>query len=329
MQAIVRTKPGKEFSTMALTDLPSPSPKPGEVLIKMKASRINPVDMDLMKGFPTLKYKQPQIGGVDGAGVILATGPGVTQFNTGDAVMFYRKFTDIGTWAEEITISVKDIAKIPSHLSPAEAGGIALPLLTAFESLRSINPKAHSRILIHGAGGGVGFQAVQLSKAMGLEVIANGGSRDADQLKNAGVAQFIDYKSADFFEVLRDNPPEYVMDVIGKDTLMKSIALRPEKVVSIAYPDTNKMRKTGVQLPWLLKTAMKMMNRKFKKAALKQQVQLIGQVTGANGPGLDEAARFMEKHQLIAPQTRKLQFSDLLHQGLSAEDLGKVMLFES
>ena len=172
MKAIIRTRAGKNLSTMRVQDIPSPTPQAGEVKIKMKASRINPADVDLMKGFPGLKFKSPQIGGVDGAGEIIALGEGVTAFKIGDPVFFYRKFTDIGTWAEEITISAADIALIPKNMSLEQAGGLALPVLTAYESLQSLEPQAGENILIHGAGGGVGFQAVQLAKAMGLTVIA-------------------------------------------------------------------------------------------------------------------------------------------------------------
>ncbi|HNC47061.1 MAG TPA: alcohol dehydrogenase catalytic domain-containing protein, partial [Acidobacteriota bacterium] len=113
MQAIIRTKAGKEFSTMLVQNLPSPTTQPDELKVKMVSSRINPVDMDLMKGFLSLKYKSPQIGGIDGAGTVLEVGKNVQNFKVGDQVFFYRLFTDLGTWAEEITVKATDCAKIP------------------------------------------------------------------------------------------------------------------------------------------------------------------------------------------------------------------------
>lgn len=329
MKAIVRTKAGKAFSTMEVQDLAPPSPQAGEVKIKMATSRVNPVDMDLMKGFPSLKYKIPQIGGVDGAGEIIALGEGVNDFQLGDQVFFYRMFTDIGSWAEEITIAASDIAKIPATIAAAEAGSIALPLLTAYEALQSLTPKRGESILIHGAGGGVGFQAVQLAKVMGLKVIANASKRDKDKLKAVGIDVFIDYRVDDFEVVLKDKIPNYIFDVIGKDTLARSIRLSPKKVVSVAFPDISKMWKTGVQLPWFLKTAMRLMNRRFIKLAKKNQVELIGQVTGANGAHLQAASKLISNTDYLISPIESITLDQVAKNGLSKSDLGKVLIFSS
>lgn len=328
MQAIIRTKAGKEFSSMQVQEVPAPVPLAGQVKVRMAASRINPVDMDLMKGFPTLKYKTPQIGGVDGAGEVVALGSQVTDFTLGDQVYFYRRFTDIGTWANEITIAASDIAKIPQGLSAEQAGSIALPLLTAYESLMALQAKAGESILIHGAGGGVGFQAVQLAKSMGLNIIANGSGRDQTKLEQAGVDQFINYKEEPFLPLLSQSPPDYVFDVIGKQTLLDSIALGPKKVVSIAFPDVNQMYKTGVQLPWLLKSLMQLMNRKFVRVAAKNNVTLIGQVTGASGTNLNAAARLVEKNDYTTTPFQQLTLTEIKQNGLTVGDLGKVIVFK-
>lgn len=327
MKAIVRTKAGKEFSTMKVEEITAPTLEKNEVRINMRASRINPVDMDLMKGFPSLKYKNPQIGGIDGAGEIVELGKAVTHFEIGDAVYFYRMFSDIGTWAEEITILANHVAKIPAEISTVEAGSVALPLLTALESIQSLEPEKGKSILIHGAGGGVGFMAVQIAKKLGLEIIANGGSRDEDALKEIGVLRFINYKNEDFSAVLKNNPPDYVFDVIGKENLLKSILLKPKKVVSIALPDPSKMHKSGVKLPWIFNQLMNLMSRKFKKAAQKNKVELIGQVTGANGALLAEAAQLFSSEKLIVRSLRTIELSAIERKGLHKSDLGKTILF--
>ena len=191
MKAIIRSKAGKEFSTMKVQEISAPKISENEVKIKMISSRINPVDMDLMKGFPMIKYKNPQIGGIDGAGIILELGKNVNNFEVGDAVFFYRKFSDIGTWAEEISINASDISKIPSCISTEQAGSLALPLLTAYDSLQKLNAKKGESILIHGAGGGVGFLAVQIAKILGLKVTATASENDFEKLKKAGVERCV------------------------------------------------------------------------------------------------------------------------------------------
>lgn len=326
MQAIVRTKAGKEFSTMKVQNLESPKTQSGELKIKMVSSRINPVDMDLMKGFPTLKYKNPQIGGIDGAGVVIEVGQNVHNFKVGDKVFFYRLFSDIGSWAEEITVKAADCAKIPSTIDSKEAGAIALPLLTAYDSLRQLEAKRGEHILIHGVGGGVGFQALQIAKKMGLHVTGTASQNDKSLLEKAGLDQLIDYKTQDFASILSQGSVDYVFDVMGDAVLKKSIALQPKKVVSVKYVDTNQMPKAGVNLPSIMKWLMRLMMGKFTKLARKNNVELIGQVTGANGAMLQKAVDLVS-NGFISRNYPSRTLSDIAENGLSKSDVGKVILF--
>lgn len=326
MKAIIRSKGGKDFSTMKVENISSSILNSGELRVKMVSSRINPVDMDLMKGFPSLKYKSPQIGGVDGAGEVLEVGKGVSKFKVGDKVMFYRLFSDIGTWAEEITIKALDCSKVPSSIEVKQAGSIALPILTAYEGLISLQPKSGESILIHGAGGGVGFQAVQLAKKMELKVIANASERDKEDLVKAGVDEIIDYKKEDFLESLKSQKPDYVFDVVGKETLKKSILIKPKSVVSTTFPDVNQMHKTGVKLPGVLKFLMNLMTRKFKKLAQKNNVNLIGQVTGANGDNIQKAIDILGSDFIPRPY-RSISFEKVEESGLQKSDVGRVIEF--
>jgi NADPH:quinone reductase-like Zn-dependent oxidoreductase len=326
MQAIIRTKAGKEFSTMKVQNIESPKAQSGELKVKMLSSRINPVDMDLMKGFPSLKYKNPQIGGIDGAGVVLEVGQNVKDFSVGDNVIFYRLFSDIGTWAEEITIPANYCAKIPSNIEVKDAGAIALPLLTAYDSLTHLSAKKGEKILIHGVGGGVGFQALQVAKQMGLFVIGTGSQSDKAVLDKAGLDQFIDYKTKDFSHVLKVKEVDYVFDVLGDDILKKSIALQPKKVVSVKFVDTSTMHKAGVNLPGIMKWLMKMMMSKFVKLAKKNNVELIGQVTGANGKMLQKAVDLISVNY-ISRNFKSLSLTDISTNGLTKTDVGKVIVF--
>ena len=326
MNAIIRTKAGKEFSTMQVLEISSPALQPNAIKVKMVSSRINPVDMDLMKGFPSIKYKNPQIGGIDGAGVVLDVGQNVKDFSVGDKVFFYRLFSDIGTWAEEITIPASYCAKVPNSIDVKEAGAIALPLLTAYDSLTQLNAKKGEKILIHGVGGGVGFQALQVAKQMGLYVIGTGSQADKAALDKAGLDQFIDYKSQDFSQVLKTKEVDYVFDVLGDDILKKSIALQPKKVVSVKFVETAQMHKAGVNLPGIMKWLMKMMMAKFTKLAERNHVELIGQVTGANGNMLQKAVDLISPN--YSPRNFKtLSINDISTNGLTKNDIGKVIVF--
>lgn len=326
MQAIIRTKAGKEFSTMKVQNIESPKTQSGELKVKMVSSRINPVDMDLMKGFPSLKYKNPQIGGIDGTGIVLEVGQNAKDFSVGDKVIFYRLFSDIGTWAEEITIPANYCAKIPSNIEVKDAGTIALPLLTAYDSLTQLNAKKGEKILIHGVGGGVGFQALQVAKQMGLFVIGTGSQSEKAVLDKADLDQFIDYKTQDFSQVLKVKEVDYIFDVLGDDILKKSIALQPKKVVSVKFVDTSTMLKAGVNLPGIMKWLMKMMMSKFVKLAKKNNVELIGQVTGANGKMLQKAVDLISVNY-ISRNFKSLSLTDISTNGLAKTDVGKVIIF--
>ncbi len=290
IRAIIRPKGGKNLSTMELAEIPAAPLGPRQVRLKMASSRINPVDIDLMKGMPFLKYQKPQIGGVDGAGTILELGPKVKGFQVGDEVFFYRAFTDIGSWAEEIVINAKDIAPIPNNISLQDAGAIALPLLTAYESLQQLGAKPGEKILIHAGAGGVGFQAAQLAQHMGLEVITTASKNDFPVLKSLGLGQLIDYRTEDFAALIGEGEVDYIFDLVGGETLVKSIALKARKLISVNYPDVNKLGKTGMKMPGFLKAIMRLATSKYPRAAKKVGVQLIGQVTGPNGKLLREAS---------------------------------------
>lgn len=326
MQAIIRTKAGKEFSTMKVQNIENSKTQSGELKVKMVSSRINPVDMDLMKGFPTLKYRNPQIGGIDGAGIVLEVAPNVKDFSVGDKVIFYRLFSNIGTWAEEINIPANYCAKIPNNIDVKEAGTIALPLLTAYDSITQLNAKKGEKLLIHGVGGGVGFQALQVAKQMGLFVIGTGSQSDKAVLDKAGLDQFIDYKTQDFSQVLRTREVDYVFDVLGEDILKKSIALLPKKVVSVKFVDTANMHKAGVNLPGIMKWLMKIMMGKYVKLAKKNKVELIGQVTGANGKMLQNALDSISQNY-IPRDFKTLSLHEISTNGMTKNDVGKVIVF--
>lgn len=327
MKGIVRLKAGKEFSTMQVQEISASAVQPNEVKVKMASSRINPVDMDLMKGFPTLKYKKPQIGGVDGAGTITEIGQNVRDFKVGDKVFFYRKFSDIGTWAEEITILTDYITKIPTHLTPQQAGTIALPLLTAFDSLQQLEAKKGEKILIHGAGGGVGFLAVQIAKSMGLEVIGTASGKDIDELKRVGIDRVIDYRKEQFANVLSKGEVDYIFDLLGKDILLQSIDLQPKKIISVHYIVPEKMNKAGVNLPALLKWILSLTMTKYRKRANRNGVELIGQVTGGNGQLMAEASRLATEKMFVVREIPTVHLNEIEQKGLTKADIGKAILF--
>ena len=327
MKAILRKSSGKNFSSAQLSDIESKPLNPGEIKVKMAASRVNPTDMLLMDKFPGLKYAKPQVAGIDGAGEVVETGTEVKDFSIGDKVFFFLPFDRMGSWTEVVNVEAGYAARIPKNLSMEEAGSIALPLVTAYEALGALRPESDKVILIHGAGGGVGYQAVQIAVALGMVVVATASFKDIDKIHQAGAKRVIDYNEEDFTELLRHHPPHYVLDVLGGEHLMKSIGLKPEKVVSIRYPDPKMKNCNGAPIAWGSRVSAGWKTSKYKNAAKKSVVELIFHCSEADGRILQQAAELIESLDYQVKPFETIGLENLVNGGLSERDLGKVIVF--
>lgn len=166
----------------------------------------------------------------------------------------------------------------------------------------------------------------KLPKKMGLYVVGTANQNDQALLKTAGLDRLIDYKNDSFADVLKAHDVDYVLDVLGGETLQKSIALKPKKIVSVRYIEPKQMYKAGMNMPRLIQWIMKKSMRKFDKAAAQNGVQLIGQVTGANGEMLQQAINFVSQ-DFVSRTYSTLSLSEIAQKGLSKTDIGKVILF--
>lgn len=203
MRALVYDNYGPP-ETLRLEQLPQPQPAPGEVLVRVHATALNSWDWDLMVGTPmgrvTGPFRPPhKILGADIAGTVEAIGAGVTAFAIGDAV-----FGDLseGKWAglaELVCAKASALAALPAGLdwidaaALPQAGSLALQALRKCPDLRS-----GDRVLINGAGGGVGTFAVQMAKTLGAHVTAVDRAEKRDALMGLGADAFIDYRTTDF-----------------------------------------------------------------------------------------------------------------------------------
>lgn len=204
-----------------ITEVPKPSPKPNEILIRVYASSINPVDWKLRKGNWRffLIGKFPVILGFDAAGEVLETGAKVTRFKPGDKVFsrLDRKFG--GAYAQYATGSEHTFSAIPSILPFEEAAGLPLAGVSALQALRDkgrIN--AGKKVLINGASGGVGHFALQLAKIYGAEVTAVSSNRHTKLMDELKPDHWIDYTKEDFTK--NKNTYDIIFDVIGNKSFL-------------------------------------------------------------------------------------------------------------
>ena len=222
---------------------PLPAINADDVLVKIHASSINPVDWKIRKGYlkDFVPHKFPLILGWDLAGEIVALGENVTDWKVGDQVFSRPDIARDGTYAEYIAVRASEIARKPVKTTWQEAAAVPLTGLTAWQSLiQFANLKAGERVLIHAGAGGVGIFAIQLAKSLGAYVYTTTSTRNVGFLRELGANEVIDYTQQDFSE-LRDL--DVVFDTLGGDVQAKSwqTLKRGGRLVSIANPPDAKI----------------------------------------------------------------------------------------
>ncbi len=193
---------------MKLEEVARPVPASDEILLKVYASGVNPVDCDIRKGgndFLRPILKLPMTLGWDAAGVVEETGVDVAGLKKGDAVYGLPNFPGDGSYAEYCVAKAGQFALKPQSISFNEAAGVPLAGLTAWTGIFEFGKlQAGQRILIHGASGGVGSFAVQFAKAKGAYVIGVASTQNLSYLRQMGADETIDYKTQRFEDLLHD-----------------------------------------------------------------------------------------------------------------------------
>jgi NADPH:quinone reductase-like Zn-dependent oxidoreductase len=208
---------------------PVPRPGPGEVLVRVRAAGVNPVD------WKSAPRRFGMVPGTDVSGTIDSLGEGVTGWNVGEPVLGFARQS--GSYAEYALIPVDSLAHKPKSMTFEEAAGVPIAGETAY---RSLHETAHIRkgqtILIHGAAGGVGSAAVQIAKAAGARVIGTASANNQEFLRTLGVDQFIDYRSQRFEDAAQD--VDLVLNTADAQTSARSVAVvkKGGTLVSIVAP---------------------------------------------------------------------------------------------
>ncbi|MEU1425106.1 NADP-dependent oxidoreductase [Kitasatospora sp. NPDC005751] len=220
-------------------EMPDPRVGAGDVLVRIHAASVNPLDIKLRDGAfkAILPYRLPLVLGNDLAGVVVQVGSSVTRFTVGDEVYARPDKDRIGTFAELIAVHQDDLAPKPAALTMAEAASLPLVALTAWQALvERAHVRPGQKVLVHAGAGGVGTIAVQLAKHLGAQVATTVSTAKADLVKELGADIVVDYRKQDFASVLDDY--DVVLDTLGGETLEKSLrVLKPGgTVISVAGP---------------------------------------------------------------------------------------------
>ena len=232
-------------------DVPRPEPKENEILVKVIAAGVNPVDSAArsQKYAQFMHIKLPAIPGYDIAGTVERIGASVTKFQVGDPVYAYIALDKGGAYAEYAVATEKEAAPKPKSLNYVEAAAVPLVSLTAWQALIDIAKlSAGQTVLIHGGSGGVGSFAIQIAKVKGAKVMATASTPNQDLLKQLGADVAIDYTKQKFEDIAKN--VDVVMDSVGKDTLARSygVVKKGGFIVSlVARPDPVELEKHGIK----------------------------------------------------------------------------------
>jgi len=201
---------------MVYEDAPRPIPATGDVLVRVQAAGVNPVDWKVREGRlqGRVNHRLPLVLGWDVAGVVEELGSGVTNLKVGDAVYARPDIVRDGAYAEYVVVRAQELALKPQSLDFIHAAAVPLAALTAWQSLfDAAGLSAGQSVLIHAGAGGVGHFAVQLARWKGARVVATASKDNAEFLRGLGADEIVDYHDTQFEEVIRDM--DVVLDTQG------------------------------------------------------------------------------------------------------------------
>ncbi|UHG93968.1 NADP-dependent oxidoreductase [Spirosoma oryzicola] len=238
MRAIVLNEFGG-VDQLVITDVPKPTIKEDEVLIKVKAISINPVDVKTRAGkgiAGRLRDNRPLIIGWDISGTITEVGEQVTDFKIGDDVFGMVNFPGHGkAYAEYVAAPASQLAVKPATVSHQEAAAATLAALTAYQAFMHKAPvHPGQRLLIHAAAGGVGHFAVQLAKHLGAYVIGTSSAANKEFVLSLGADEHIDYTTERFEEAVSDI--DLVLDLVGGQNIVRSLEVIKSGGTLISIP---------------------------------------------------------------------------------------------
>ncbi len=298
MKAFVVEKYGKDGARAA--DIPEPAVGERDVLVRVSAASINPLDKMVRNGEfkQLLKYRRPFVLGHDVAGVVTQVGSAVSGFEVGDEVYARPRDLRIGGFAEFIAIDADDVAPKPASLSLEEAAAVPLVALAAWQILvERAHVKPGQKVLVHAGAGGLGSTVIQLAKHLGATVATTANTRSEELVRILDADVVVDYTKEDFSKVLSDY--DLVVDAVGGANLEKSLTVLKPGGLAISVvgpPDAAFAKQLGA--PSVLGLVMTALSRKIRKQAKALGVRYEFFFMKANGSQLRKLSTLYDSGKL-------------------------------
>lgn len=284
-----------------VVDIPIPSIKDNEVLVKVKVAAVNPLEILIITGSVKLiqDYEMPLVLGNELTGVVEKVGGNVSGFKIGDPIYTRLPIKKIGAFAEYVAVDAGAIWHLPKNLDFITAAAAPLTGLTAYQGLiEELEAKEGQTVFIPGGSGSFGQMAVPIAKAMGLKVIVSGSPSAKERTLNAGADQYIDYTKENYWETLAN--VDFVIDTLGADEFERELSIiKPGGRLLSLRTGPNKQFAINQGLPKWKQILFGMVGAKFDKKAKKQGVEYRFIFVRADGKQLEKITKIIEENNIV------------------------------
>lgn len=293
-----------------ICDIPKPEPDEREVLIKVKAAAVNPLEILILTGSVKLiqNYKMPLTLGNECSGIVEKVGKAVTKFKKGDRVYTRLPLNKIGAFAEYVSVEDSALAKMPKSLDFATAAAIPLAGLTAYQGIvEKLEAQPGQTLLITGGSGSFGQIAVPIAKSMGLRVFVTGNDRAKDEFLSMGVEKYIDYKKENYWEIL--SGIDHVIDTLGAGEFEHELSVikKGGRLLSLRTGPNKEFAKS-CNFPLAKRVLFSLAGAKYDMAAKKQGKEYRFMFVHSDGGQLEKITNIVEENNIV-PTVDKHEFT--------------------
>ncbi|ASJ20360.1 NADP-dependent oxidoreductase [Brachyspira hampsonii] len=299
MKAAQINKYSKDINII-VRDIPIPEISDDEVLVKVKAAAVNPLEILILTGSVRLiqDYKMPLTLGNEFSGVVEKIGKNVKDFKIGDKVYTRMPIEKIGAFADYAAVDSKFLSLMPNNCDFSSAAAIPLTALTAYQAFKEeLEAKSGETVLITGGSGSFGEMAVPIAKYLGLNVIVSGNDRVKEHFVSLGTDKYIDYRKENYWEAVSN--VDYVIDTLGAKEFDKELSVLKKggRILSLRTSPNKKFAEDN-KFPFLKRVLFSFAGSKYDKKAMKEGKEYRFMFVRADGEQLKEITKIVEKKNI-------------------------------
>jgi len=331
MQAAQLLKYDKNFK-LVIKDIPVPETGDDEVLVKVRAAAVNPLEMLIGTGSVKLvqDYSMPVTMGNELSGIVESVGKNVKGFKAGDKVYSRLPLDRIGAFAEYVAVDYHAIAIKPTNLDFVHSAAVPLTGLTAYQGLtEELEVQPGQSVMIPGGSGSFGQMAIPIAKEMGMKVMVSGNARSEQSAIDMGVEQYFDYRKQNYWEHLKS--VDYVIDTIGNKELNHELQILKSggKLLSLIMGPNRRFAKDR-NLSFLKTTLFSIAGSKIDKKTKQANVEYHFIFVKSNGEQLKKITKIVEENKIepaVDPTEFKLtEINEALELVANGHPKGKVVI---